>query len=83
MDVRVKGHRLRRKTGPSKKVAELARQEAEVKIARDQFGFSKNDISLLCEILEPGATISGLSRPVKAWANVVDRLSHVPDLTGK
>jgi integrase len=44
LDVRVKGQRLRKRLGPSKKIAELALKDAEVKIARDEFGFSKHDI---------------------------------------
>jgi integrase len=32
--------------GRSKRIAELALQDAEVKIARDEFGFTKNDISI-------------------------------------
>ncbi len=44
IDIRVKGRRIRRKVGTSKKIAELALKDAEVKIARDEFGFTKNDI---------------------------------------
>ncbi len=46
LDIRVKGRRIRRKVGASKKVAELALKDAEVKIARDQFGFSHDDLAL-------------------------------------
>jgi len=46
IDIRVKGRRIRKRVGPSKKIAELALKDAEVKAARDEFGFSKNDISL-------------------------------------
>lgn len=46
LDIRVKGRRIRGYVGPSKKVAELALKDAEVKIARDKFGFTKNDIAL-------------------------------------
>lgn len=45
-DVRVKGHRIRKRVGTSKKIAELALKDAEVKIAREEFGFIKNDISI-------------------------------------
>jgi integrase len=45
-DLRVKGHRVRKRIGKSKEVAVLALKEAEVKAARDEFGFSKNDISI-------------------------------------
>jgi integrase len=46
LDVRVKGHRIRRRVGTSKKIAELALSEATVKIERDEFGFTKHDISI-------------------------------------
>jgi len=46
IDVRAKGRRLRKKVGRSKRIAELALKDAEVKIARDQFGFSQNDITV-------------------------------------
>jgi len=47
IDVRANGRRIRKRVGPSKKVAELALSDAEVKIARDEFGFGKNDIPVL------------------------------------
>jgi integrase len=46
IDIRVRGRRIRKRVGPSKKIAELALKDAEVKIARDQFGFTRNDIAL-------------------------------------
>jgi site-specific recombinase XerD len=46
IDVRVKGRRIRRRVGASKKIAELALQDAEVKIAREEFGFTRHDISV-------------------------------------
>ncbi|UCD27702.1 MAG: tyrosine-type recombinase/integrase [Planctomycetota bacterium] len=46
LDITVKGRRIRRRVGPSKKVAQLALQDAEVKAARDEFGFAKNDIAI-------------------------------------
>jgi len=46
IDVRVKGHRVRKKVGSSKKIAELALNDAEAKIAREEFGFAKHDIAL-------------------------------------
>ena len=39
IDVRANGRRIRKRVGTSKKVAELALRDAEVKIARDEFGF--------------------------------------------
>ncbi len=46
IDIRVKGQRYRKKVGTSKKIAELALKDAEVKAAKDEFGFTKNDISI-------------------------------------
>ncbi len=46
LDIRVKGRRIRKKVGSAKKVAELALKDAEVKSAREEFGFAQNDISL-------------------------------------
>ena len=46
IDIRVKGQRFRKRVGTSKKVAELALKDAEVKAARDEFGFTKNDIAI-------------------------------------
>jgi integrase len=46
IDVRVKGQRYRKCVGHSKRIAELALKDTEVKIARDQFGFTKHDISI-------------------------------------
>ena len=39
IDVRAKGRRIRKKIGSSKKIAMLGLQDAEVKIARDDYGF--------------------------------------------
>lgn len=46
IDVRENGRRVRRKVGTSKKVAELTLKDTEVKIARDEFGFTKKNISI-------------------------------------
>ncbi len=46
IDVRAGGRRIRKRVNSSKKIAELALKDAEVKIARDEFGFAKNDISI-------------------------------------
>lgn len=46
IDIRVKRRRIRRKVGTSKKLAELALKDAEVKTARDEFGFTNNDIAI-------------------------------------
>ncbi len=46
LDIRVKGRRVRQKVGNSKKVAELALKDAEVKVARHEFGFARKDIAI-------------------------------------
>lgn len=46
LDIRVNGRRVRRKVGNSKKVAELALKDAEVKVARHEFGFARKDITI-------------------------------------
>ncbi len=46
IDVRIKGKRIRRRVGTSKRIAELALKDAEVKIAKDEFGLARTDITL-------------------------------------
>lgn len=46
IDIRVKGRRIRKRVGSSKKIAELALKDAEIKVARDEFGFTQNDIAI-------------------------------------
>jgi integrase len=46
IDIRVGGQRFRKRVGTSKKIAELALKDAEVKAAKDEFGLTKNDITL-------------------------------------
>ena len=46
LDIYVSGRRIRRRVGASKKIAQLALQDAQVKAARDEFGFAKNDIGV-------------------------------------
>lgn len=46
LDLYVGGRRVRRKVGKSKKIAELALKDAEVKVVRSEFGFLKKDIAL-------------------------------------
>lgn len=45
-DISVGGRRVRKRVGRSKRVAELALKDAEVQVARDEFGFTKKDISI-------------------------------------
>jgi len=46
IDIRVKGRRVRRRIGSSKRIAELALKDAEVKSAKEEFGFAQNDITI-------------------------------------
>jgi len=46
LDIRYKGKRIRKRVGKSKKFAELALKDTELKIARDEFGFTKKDIRI-------------------------------------
>lgn len=46
LDLSAKGRRVRKRVGTSKKMAELALKDAEVKVARDEFGFSNHDIKI-------------------------------------
>jgi len=46
LDIRVSGQRIRKKVGSSKKIALLALQDAEVKVARKEFGFANKDIAI-------------------------------------
>ena len=45
-DITVRGKLLRKRVGSPKKIAELALRDAEVKVARDEFGFTKNDMAI-------------------------------------
>ncbi|NQS89748.1 site-specific integrase [Patescibacteria group bacterium] len=46
VDYRINGRRFRKKVGPSKRIAELALKDIEVKIAKGELGFSPKDNSL-------------------------------------
>jgi len=46
LDIRVNGHRIRKRVGSSKKIAELALRDSEVKAARQEFGFAQKDITI-------------------------------------
>lgn len=46
IDIGVKGKRIRRKVDTSKKLAQLALKDAEVKVARHEFGFARKDIAI-------------------------------------
>lgn len=46
VDVRVKGRRLRKRIGPSKRDAELVLSDLEVKVAKEEFGFLREKVAL-------------------------------------
>ncbi len=46
VDVYASGRRIRKRVGSSKKIAQLALQDAEVKVARNEFGFAQKDIAV-------------------------------------
>ncbi len=76
LDIRVKGRRIRKRVGTSKKIAELALQDAQVKIAREEFGFNKTDItvvSLIEKFLEYNRTNHRTST-TKRYKAVTDHL---------
>jgi integrase len=77
LDVRVRGRRIRRKVGTSKKIAELALQDAEVKIARDEFGFGQNDIPIdkfMAEFLEY-SRVNHREATTKRYRAVIDHFN--------
>lgn len=78
IDVRSKGRRIRKRVGPSKRVAELALKDAEVKIARDQFGFSKNDITLdkLFDLFLDYSKVNHRPKSTERYGNVIDNFQR-------
>jgi hypothetical protein len=46
LDIRHNGLRIRKKVGKSKRIAELALKDAELKIERDEFDFERKDMSI-------------------------------------
>jgi len=76
IDVRVNGKRIRKRVGTSKKVAELALRDTEVKIAKEEFGFSKKDITvdrLIEQFLEYSRTNNRQST-AKRYKAITDHL---------
>jgi len=64
LDVSAGGRRIRKRGGTSKKVAELALKDAEVKVARKEFGFADKDMVLekfLDQYLDYSRATSGSS----------------------
>jgi len=76
IDLYVKGRRIRKKVGKSKQVAELALKDAEVKAARDEFGFAKNDISIdkFLEKFEEYSRIHHTPSTYRRYRIVIDHL---------
>ncbi len=46
LDITYQGRRVRKRIGTSKRMAELALKDAEVKVIKKEFGFASNDISI-------------------------------------
>lgn len=86
IDVRAGGRRIRKRVGSSKKVAELALKDAEVKIARDEFGFAKNDIQIqkFLEKFLKYSEANHSSATFKRYRAVIDHfkrfLEHKPEI---
>jgi len=78
IDLYARGRRIRKRVGKSKKIAELALKDAEVKAARDEFGFTKNDISIekfFDKFLEYSQA-NHSERTYNRYRAVVDHFSH-------
>ncbi len=76
LDLTYKGRRVRKKVGTSKRMAELALKDAEIKIIKDEYGFSKTDISiesLIEKFLEYNRTNHRVST-LKRYKAVTDHL---------
>jgi len=87
VDVRAGGRRIRKRIGTSKKIAELALKDAEIKIARDEFGFSNNDISIekFLEMFMEYSESNHSPATLKRYRAVIDHfkrfLQSKPELT--
>ncbi len=78
LDLKYKGRRIRKKVGTSKKMAELALKDTEIKIMKDAFGFSKNDLSiesLIEKFLEYNRTNHRITT-TKRYKAVMDHLKR-------
>lgn len=60
VDYRINGRRFRKKVGSSKKIAQLALKDIEVKIARGELGFEKKDADLN-KLFEEFLSYSGIN----------------------
>ncbi len=81
LDIRVKGRRIRRRVGTSKKVAELALKDAEVKVARHEFGFVRKDIIIdkLLELFLEYSQANHRPGTARRFRAVVDNFRHFLD----
>jgi len=87
IDVRNQGRRIRKRVGTSKEVAELALKDAEVKIAKQEFGFYKPEVAIetfLAEYFEFSRTNHSVNT-TKRYKAVIDNfrlfLEDHPDVT--
>jgi len=85
-DLYVNGRRIRKKVGKSKEIAALALKDAEVKAARNEFGFDQNDIALdkfFTKFLDYSTT-NHSANTTKRYRAVIDNfkrfLSTYPDI---
>ncbi|MDD3732800.1 MAG: site-specific integrase [candidate division Zixibacteria bacterium] len=78
IDIRVKGRRIRKKVGHSKRVAELALKDAEVKIAREEFGFTNKDITIekLIELFLDYNRVNNRLSTTNRYKAITDHLSN-------
>ncbi len=76
LDIAYQGRRVRKRVGTSKRMAELALKDAEVKVMKKEFGFASNDItieSLIDKFLEYNRTNHRAST-TKRYKAVTDHL---------
>jgi len=73
LNLRIDGRRIRKKIGSSKKIAELALKDYEIKAARKEFGFSIPDLSLkkLFSIFLEYSETNHASSSTKRYLNVI------------
>ena len=78
LDIRVNGRRLRRRVGTSKKIAELALKDAEVKVARHEFGFARRDIALskLFEMFLEYSQAHHRAGSTGRFRSIIDNFTH-------
>ncbi len=78
VDYKYKGRRYRKRVGTSKKMADVALKDIEIKIIKDELGFSKTDIkieSLIVKFLEYNRTNHRITT-TKRYKAVTDHLKR-------